>query len=257
MAIDPRRTIQFGRTETANVTPHLDRRSSSASLKGSQARADFCRGPRHFRLRNDRRHAGHHPARTVRPLPPHPGAEWNHCLLSGAWTHHCVSGCSPLLDNEGDKTGLILGLAFIVVALFTLPRSGGFRSIAFLLFQLGVSGALLSPEPTHWSTQSRLTIARRHPTCSISSSDWADSLRFSSPPCQLIGGWELRRPIASPTSEQAEMDVVIALPHTACDGGSARYVRIDLAHRVYNRIGALLWDHVGAIGDDKPLTLLG
>src|ERR1700689_4071857 len=44
----------------------------------------------------------------------------------------------PLLDNEGKKLGLILGLAFIAVALFALPRCSGFRSIVFLLFLLGV-----------------------------------------------------------------------------------------------------------------------
>jgi fucose permease len=49
----------------------------------------------------------------------------------------------PLLDNEGKKLGLILGLAFIAVALFALPRSSGFRSIMFLLFLLGVGGGIV------------------------------------------------------------------------------------------------------------------
>jgi MFS transporter, FHS family, glucose/mannose:H+ symporter len=49
----------------------------------------------------------------------------------------------PLLDTEGDKIGLILGLAFIVIALLGLPRSGGFRSIIFLLFLLGVGGGIV------------------------------------------------------------------------------------------------------------------
>ena len=49
----------------------------------------------------------------------------------------------PLLDNQGKKLGLILGLAFIVVALFALPRSSGFRSIVFLLFLLGVGGGIV------------------------------------------------------------------------------------------------------------------
>jgi len=35
----------------------------------------------------------------------------------------------PLLDTEGDKIGLILGLACIVIALFVLPRSKGFGTI--------------------------------------------------------------------------------------------------------------------------------
>jgi len=49
----------------------------------------------------------------------------------------------PLLDNEGKKLGLILGLAFIAVALFALPRSSGFRSIVLLLFLLGVGGGIV------------------------------------------------------------------------------------------------------------------
>jgi fucose permease len=49
----------------------------------------------------------------------------------------------PLLDNEGKKVGLILGLAFISVALFALPRSPGFRSILLLLFLLGVGGGIV------------------------------------------------------------------------------------------------------------------
>ena len=46
----------------------------------------------------------------------------------------------PLLDNEGKKVGLVLGLAIIALVLFALPRSQGFRSIALLLFLLGVGG---------------------------------------------------------------------------------------------------------------------
>ena len=34
----------------------------------------------------------------------------------------------PLIDSEGKKLGLILGLAFISIALFALPRSPGFRA---------------------------------------------------------------------------------------------------------------------------------
>ena len=45
-------------------------------------------------------------------------------------------GVGPLLDNEGDKIGLILGLVFIAIALFLLPRSRGFSSIVLLLFLL-------------------------------------------------------------------------------------------------------------------------
>jgi fucose permease len=49
----------------------------------------------------------------------------------------------PLLDDEGKKIGLILGLAFISAALFALPRSSGYRSIIFLLFLLGVGGGIV------------------------------------------------------------------------------------------------------------------
>jgi fucose permease len=52
-------------------------------------------------------------------------------------------GVGPLLDTEGDKAGLILGLAFIAIALFWLPRSKGYRSIVFLLFVLGVGGGIV------------------------------------------------------------------------------------------------------------------
>src|ERR1700761_1638093 len=44
----------------------------------------------------------------------------------------------PLLDTQGDKVGLILGLACIAIALFALPRSKGYGSIVLLLFLLGV-----------------------------------------------------------------------------------------------------------------------
>ena len=52
-------------------------------------------------------------------------------------------GVGPLLDTQGDKIGLILGLVFIATALFALPRSQGFRSILFLLFLLGVGGGIV------------------------------------------------------------------------------------------------------------------
>jgi len=52
-------------------------------------------------------------------------------------------GVGPLLDTEGDKIGLILGLALIAIALYVLPRSPGFRSILFLLFLLGTGGGIV------------------------------------------------------------------------------------------------------------------
>jgi fucose permease len=52
-------------------------------------------------------------------------------------------GVGPLLDTEGDKIGLILGLVFIASALLALPRAGGYGSIVFLLFILGVGGGIV------------------------------------------------------------------------------------------------------------------
>src|SRR5271154_1428647 len=72
----------------------------------------------------------------------------------------------PLLDDEGKKVGLVLGLALISIALLALPRSPGFRSIAVLLFLLGVGGgtvvtaanALVSDiSATHRATALNLT----------------------------------------------------------------------------------------------------
>ncbi len=52
-------------------------------------------------------------------------------------------GVGPLLDTQGDKVGLILGLACIAVALFLLPRSSGFRPVLLLMFLLGVGGGIV------------------------------------------------------------------------------------------------------------------
>jgi fucose permease len=52
-------------------------------------------------------------------------------------------GVGPLLDNEGKKLGLILGLAFISIALFSLPRAPGFRAILVAMFLLGVGGGIV------------------------------------------------------------------------------------------------------------------
>jgi len=49
----------------------------------------------------------------------------------------------PLIDNEGKKIGLVLGLALITVALFLLPQSKGFRSIMLYLFLLGLGGGII------------------------------------------------------------------------------------------------------------------
>jgi fucose permease len=50
----------------------------------------------------------------------------------------------PLLDYEGKKLGLVIGLLLIALVLFALPRASGFRSIACLLFLLGVGGGTLA-----------------------------------------------------------------------------------------------------------------
>jgi fucose permease len=52
-------------------------------------------------------------------------------------------GVGPLLDTQGDKIGLILGLVCIAISLFALPRSGGYGSIVFLMFLLGVGGGIV------------------------------------------------------------------------------------------------------------------
>jgi fucose permease len=49
----------------------------------------------------------------------------------------------PLLDNEGKKAGLILGLACISFALYLLPRSGGYRTVIVVLFLLGIGGGIV------------------------------------------------------------------------------------------------------------------
>jgi fucose permease len=59
-------------------------------------------------------------------------------------------GVGPLLDTQGDKAGLILGLALIAIALFWLPRSKGFRSIVFCCFCSAWAAASWSPAPTRW-----------------------------------------------------------------------------------------------------------
>jgi fucose permease len=49
----------------------------------------------------------------------------------------------PLIDNEGKKVGMVLGLALITLALVLLPRSSGFGSIAAYLFLLGIGGGII------------------------------------------------------------------------------------------------------------------
>ncbi len=49
----------------------------------------------------------------------------------------------PLMDNEGKKIGLVLGLALASVALLALPKSNGFAAITALLFMLGLGGGII------------------------------------------------------------------------------------------------------------------
>jgi fucose permease len=49
----------------------------------------------------------------------------------------------PLMDNEGKKVGLVLGLALITIALFILPRANGYGSIMLCLFLLGLGGGIV------------------------------------------------------------------------------------------------------------------
>jgi fucose permease len=52
-------------------------------------------------------------------------------------------GVGPLIDNEGKKIGLVLGLVLIAAALGLLPRSRGFGGIVALLFVLGLGGGIV------------------------------------------------------------------------------------------------------------------
>jgi len=49
----------------------------------------------------------------------------------------------PLLDNEGKKIGLVLGLILVALALLSLPKSNGFGSVTALLFVLGLGGGVV------------------------------------------------------------------------------------------------------------------
>jgi fucose permease len=49
----------------------------------------------------------------------------------------------PLLDAEGKKVGLVLGLAFISAALLALPRCSGYRTLMLLFLLLGTGGGIV------------------------------------------------------------------------------------------------------------------
>src|SRR5580698_10487852 len=52
-------------------------------------------------------------------------------------------GVGPLIDYQGKKTGLVLGLALSALAVALLPRSNGFWAIASYLFLLGTGGGII------------------------------------------------------------------------------------------------------------------
>src|SRR5262245_6934899 len=49
----------------------------------------------------------------------------------------------PLVDNQGKKLAIVLGLALIAIALFALPKAKGYSSIVINLFVLGIGGGII------------------------------------------------------------------------------------------------------------------
>jgi len=49
----------------------------------------------------------------------------------------------PLIDLQGKKVGLVLGLAIITIALFALPKSNGYGQIVMYIFLLGLGGGII------------------------------------------------------------------------------------------------------------------
>jgi fucose permease len=49
----------------------------------------------------------------------------------------------PLIDNQGKKVGLVLGLALVAMALFALPKSKSYRHILVCLLLLGLGGGII------------------------------------------------------------------------------------------------------------------
>jgi len=48
-----------------------------------------------------------------------------------------------LIDNKGKKTGLLLGLGLIMLALFALPNSTGYVSVIMFVLLLGLGGGII------------------------------------------------------------------------------------------------------------------
>lgn len=74
-------------------------------------------------------------------LTPHQNGRIAFFQAMGLFIASLVVG--PLMDTEGVKTGLVLGLALAAFSLATLPRAGGFASIAALMFVLGCGGGTI------------------------------------------------------------------------------------------------------------------
>jgi fucose permease len=49
----------------------------------------------------------------------------------------------PVTDNKGKKVTLVLGMALIAIALFSLPAAGGYGTVMAMLFVLGLGGGLI------------------------------------------------------------------------------------------------------------------
>lgn len=52
-------------------------------------------------------------------------------------------GVGPLIDDQGKKIALVLGLALIAASLFVLPNSKGYGTIIATLFVLGLGGGII------------------------------------------------------------------------------------------------------------------
>ncbi|MEO7143965.1 MAG: MFS transporter [Bryobacteraceae bacterium] len=52
-------------------------------------------------------------------------------------------GVGPMIDNEGKKVALVIGLAIIAGALFLLPNSTGYGTVRLYLFLLGLGGGVI------------------------------------------------------------------------------------------------------------------
>jgi len=52
-------------------------------------------------------------------------------------------GVGPLIDTNGKKIALLIGLALVALALLRLPRSSGFSSVVTAIFILGLGGGII------------------------------------------------------------------------------------------------------------------